>query len=184
MKKKFLAVLLIPVLAVSLTMTACNVNQFEAVLNEIGPAVATIIQIIALVKGVPANTAPATKVSADVAAVEKLYNDYEKADATAVPGIRAEIQTGFTVLNGDLSTIFAVAQVSNANTQAKITALIGLVETAVQIAEAAVPGVTPPTAQAQPIGMDAKNLKSTFNSILVAKTGVQALDSWTPKHKL
>jgi hypothetical protein len=190
MKKKFLALLLVPALAISLTMTACNMSQFEAVLNEIGPAIATILQIIAIVKGTPANTTLASKVSADVAGVEKLYNDFESADAASAPGIRADLQAGFTTLNGDISTIFNIAQVSDPNTQAKITALINLTETAVQIAEAAVPPAPGPApakvsaAKTAAIYMSAKQLKSSFNSILVARTGNSQLDAWTAKHKI
>jgi hypothetical protein len=183
-KKKFLATLLIGTLATVSLLTACSVSQFEAVLNEIGPAVSTIIQIIAIVKGTPANLAPATKISADTAAIEKFYNDYQTASATSQPGIRADIQNSFTVLNADLTTVFAVAQVSNTNTQAKITALIGLVESAVNIAEAAVPG-TAAAAKATPAQvLTAKTLKSSFNSVLKAKTGDAAVDAFTAKHKL
>jgi hypothetical protein len=185
--KKFLAFLITPVLALTL-LTACNMSQFDAVLNEIGPAVATILQIIAIVKGTPANTAVASKISSDVAGVEKLYNDFEAADAASAPGVRADIQAGFNTLNADLSSVLAIAQVSDPNTQAKVTALINLTETAVQIAEAAVPpapGPAPAKAlKAATNYMTAKQLKQSFNSILVAKTGNVAVDNFTAKHKL
>lgn len=169
----------IPAMGVS----GCNASQFEAVLNEIGPAISTILQIVALVQGGAANTALPAKVSADVAALEKLYADFEAANSTSKGSIEAEIQAGFTTLNADLSSVFSVAQVSDKNTQAKITALIGLVESAVQIAEAAIPTPTPATLAAvrvAPVKLDAESFVSSFNKILTAKTGNQEVDEKTP----
>lgn len=161
-------------------VSGCNASQFEAVLNEIGPAISTILQIVALVQGGAANTALPAKVSADVAALEKLYADFEAANSTSKGSIEAEIQAGFTTLNADLSSVFSIAQVSDKNTQAKITALIGLVESAVQIAEAAIPTPTPATARVAPVKLDAESFVSSFNKILTAKTGNQEVDEKTP----
>ncbi|MGB6624712.1 MAG: hypothetical protein WBE43_07985, partial [Candidatus Acidiferrales bacterium] len=155
---------------------------FEAVLNEVGPAASTIIQIIALVKGDPANVTPVTKIDADVAALEKLYTDFAAATAANKGSIAAEINGDFGTLNSDLSSVFAIAQVSDKNTQAKITALIGLIQSAVQIAEAAIPSPNP--AAVAPAKLNASSLVDSFNKILVAKTGNAVIDRATPCMKL
>jgi hypothetical protein len=170
-------------LCCSMLATACSVSHFEAVLNEVAPAISTIIQIVAIVKGIPANTAIATKIGADVAALNKFYTDYEAASASGKAGIESDINNGFTVLNSDLSTVFAVAQVSDPNTQAKVSALISLVETAVGIAEAAIPGTVAKLTKA-PANLTASALVNSFNKILVAKTGNVTVDAFTPHHKL
>ena len=174
--------LLAVVLSGCLILSACTVSQFEAVLNEVAPAVTTVIEIIALVKGVPANTAPAAKIASDVAGLEALYTTWQTDSAAAKPGIEGQINAGFAVLQSDLTTVFSIAQVSDPNTQAKITALVGLIDSAVQIAEAAIPNSTPKSLK--PLTLDANGLVVSWNQILTAKTGNVAVDSYTPKHKL
>jgi hypothetical protein len=178
--KKFSTLAIVTVLACSLTLGGCSTAQFDAFLNVIGPAVADIIQIIAIVKGTPANLTPVTKIDADVAAVETLYHDFLAAGTAAQPGIQADINAGFTTLNADLGSVFTVAQVSNPNTQAKITALVSLVETGVNLAEAVVNTKGPSATET----FTAKQLKSSFNQVLTAKTGNSSVDAFTAKHKI
>lgn len=181
---------LVTLLICSMIATGCSVTQFDAVLNEVGPAVTTILDIIALIKGVPVNTALASKVTADVAAIETLDTDLITATAASAPGIRGDINAGFTVLTQDLGSIFVLANVSDVNTQAKLTALIDLIQSAVNIAEAAIPGNTPTSMRTLRFGatsipnLDASTLVGSWNQILVAKTGNKFVDAYTPKHKL
>lgn len=168
------------VLLPTMGVSGCNASQFEAVLNEVGPAIGAILQIVALVKGGTANTSLADKVGADVASLEKLYSDFEAANATSKGSVEAEIQAGFNVLNADLNQVFSIAQVSDQNTQAKVQALIGLVESAVKIAEAAIPSPSPAVA-AQVAHLDASSFADSFDKILIAKTGNKAVDAATPK---
>ena len=172
------ALIIVPAIVVS----GCSVSQFEAVLNQVGPAVETVLEIVALVKGTQQNSAIVPKIEADTSALEKLYTDFQ-ASATANKGsIEAEINAAFVTLNSDLGTVFAVAQVSDQNTQAKITALVGLIQSAVKIAEAAIPSPAP--AAVKPLELNAGQLVDSYNKILVAKTGNPAVDKLTPKLKL
>lgn len=163
----------------------CSQAQFIAVLNEVGPAVTDILEIVALVRGTPADTSLATKISGDVSDVETLYTSYQAASAASKPGIEADINNGFSVLNSDLTQVFQLAKVSDVNTQAKVTALIGLVQTGVTIAESLIPvsaaryKATAPTSH-----LSAADLVTSYNHILVAKTGNKVVDAYTPKHKL
>lgn len=173
-------VMLASVLSLSLFTYGCSPAQFFAVLNEVAPAIVNILQIIAIFTGHPANTVIASKVGADVASVEKLYSDYQAANTTDKPGIRDNINTGFQVLQADLSTVYSVAQVSDPNTQAKVAALIALVKSSVGIAEA----IISPKASAAPTTLDADKILDSYNKILVAKTGVARIDAATPHMKL
>ena len=175
--KKFLVVILAGVLVFT---TACNSAQFIAVLNEVTPAVTAILQIIALLENKPADTSLAAKVGSDVAALTKLYTDFAGADAISKPGIQTQINATFGVLNNDLGTILQLAQVSNLATQAKLTALVALITESVQIAQAFIN----PTPAARQGTLNAEALQSSFNSILVAKTGDRSVDTLTPKLKL
>lgn len=178
--KKLSKFAILGVLVASLSLAGCSTAQFDAFLNVIGPAVSDIIQIIAIVKGTPADLTPVAKIDADVAAVEKLYSDFQAAGTSAQPGVQAAINAGFTTLNADLGQVFSLAQVSNPASQAKITALVSLVETGVQLAEGVVNTKGPHVSET----FTAKQLKSSFNQVLTAKTGNSAVDAFTAKHKI
>jgi hypothetical protein len=161
----------------------CSQSQFDAYLNVIGPAVLDVLQIVAVFSGKAANTSISDKVSADVAAIEKLYADYQSAAASQKAGVQGEIQAAFTTLNSDLGSVFQLAQVSDKNTQAKITVLVGLIETGVNLALAV---INPPVAAAslkgaQSPSLTAAQLVSSFNATLTAKTGNAKVDALTPK---
>lgn len=184
MKKRILSLVLMScMIFATVPMTGCNQSQFDAVLNEVGPAVSTILQIVILVKGGTLNTSLVAKITADTASLKSLYNDFSAANSTdSKTSIEAAIATNFATLNADLGTVFALAQVSDPNTQAKVTALIGLVESAVQIAEAAIPSTK---AQAiRPLALNPSSLVDSYNKILVAKTGNAKVDAATPNMEI
>jgi hypothetical protein len=178
-------------LAVTLSFTmlvaGCSVSQFDAVLNEIAPAISTVLQIIAISRGTTADLTVATKVAKDVTTLETLYNDYQSVSSTSKPGVESQINAGFTVLNQDISSVLAVAQVNDPATQQKIEALITLVQTGVGIAEAAIPSnsLTAQTARFRAKKLNASDLADSYNKILVAKTGTKKVDDFTAKaHKI
>lgn len=160
----------------------CSVAQFTTVLNEIGPAIGVILQIVALAKGVPVGSGLQSKIAADAASVNKLIVDFDAAGTADKGSIEAEINGAFTVLQSDLGQVFVLCQVSNANTQAKLTSLIGLVQGLVQIAEAAIPtGAASVASKATPVS--ANQFVSTWNKTLTAKTGDSKVDAFTAKHQ-
>lgn len=178
LRNKVLALVLVGCLALT---TACSSAQFISVLNQVTPAVTAILQIVALLSNKPADSSLAAKVGSDVAALTKLYTDFAGADAISKPGIQTQINAAFVVLNGDLGIIFQLSHVADPNTQAKLTALIALITTAVNIAEATINGAKSATLNSN---LDASSLTSSFDSILTAKTGNVAVDALTPKLKL
>ena len=176
--------LLAVVLCLSMVNVGCSAAQFITVLNEVTPAVLTVLQIVALFKGTPVDTTIPTKIQADVTALEKLYTDYQAAAAADQPGIRNEITSAFAVLNADIGSVLTIAQVKDPATQAKIEALIALIQTAVTIAEA----VIPPSASSDQLVRASKltpgDFVDSYNKILTAKTGIAAVDAFTPKHRI
>lgn len=169
------------ILCISMVGCTWSQSEFITVLNEVAPAVQTIIEIVALVKGTPASTSISTKIGADTAALEKLYSDFQKAQPADKSSVEGEINAAFLTLQADLSAVFAVAQVSDANTQAKVSALISLIQTAVNIAEAAIPSNKVSVSADK---MTAGDLVDSYNKVLVAKTGNKAVDQFTPKHQI
>lgn len=183
MKKVILSAFLALMLAFTTVFSGgCSVAEFDAVLNEVGPAVSTILQIVAIFKGVPANVSVVSKINADVKSLQSLFADFQAADVANKGSVEKEINGMFATLQADLGAVFSIAQVNDPNTQAKISALIGLVNSAVQIAEAAIPSSA--AAASKPVALDANSLVDSFNKVLVAKTGNKAVDAFTAKHKI
>lgn len=179
--KSFLALFLVAMLGVIIPLQGCSSSTFISVLNEIAPAVTDVLQIVALLKDKSVDTSLPAKISADVAALESLYSAFETADASAKGNIKAEIQAAFTTLNSDLSAIFTLAQVSDPMTQAKITALIGLIQVAVSIAEAVISSVDLAKTSSPSI-VTASELAVAYDRILVAPTGNAKVDAYTKTH--
>ena len=174
--------LLVGILMLAGCLTA---SQFTQYLNAVAPAVSIILQIVATARGVPYSPAPAAKISGDVASVEKVYSDWQAAKAADKPGILATVNSSFQVLQADLTQVFSVAQVSDQKVQGKVATLIGYVWDGVQLAESFVPQSQPVAArQAAVANLKAKQLKSSFNGVLHARTGNAAVDQVASKLKL
>lgn len=184
---KFLAV---PVLAFTLLLSGCSftTSDFNQILNEVAPAVATVLQIIALVEGTPANAALPPKIAADVAAIEQLHTDFQNSADANKGSIVAELNGAFSTLQNDLKTVFQIASVKDTATQIKITALLQLINSAVQITENAIPGlnVTPvvKVTYSSKVSFTPSEFVDSYNKLLVAKTGIARVDAYTPTRKL
>ena len=171
------------VLSFAMLASACSISQFDAVLNEIAPAISTVLQIIAISRGTTVDLTLATKIAKDTTALETLYSDYQSVSSQSKPGVETQINAGFTVLNQDITSVLAVSQVSDPATQQKIEALVTLVQTGVGIAEAAIPSSN--VSARAPKNLSASDLADSYNKILVAKTGTKRVDDFTSKaHKI
>ncbi|HZP33952.1 MAG TPA: hypothetical protein VFB23_11390 [Candidatus Acidoferrales bacterium] len=171
-------------LVLTVATSGClSASQFEQVLNEVAPAVSTILQIVAIFTGQPVNTAVPEKIKADVAGLEQLYSDYQAAQPATKTGIAADINADFGVLSQDLTTVFSIAQVNDPKTQQKITQLIGFIQDGVQLAEAAIPQSSGRVG-AKPVKLTPGDLVDSFDKVLVAKTGNKPVDDFTAKHQL
>ena|ERR1700679_2868636 len=185
--KNFFKLISKPVLAMTLMVVliapmGCSSAQFFSVLNEVAPAALDILQIVALFSGKPVSQGAVAKIDADVAALEKLYTDFEaaKAAGTDTSVLLNDLNAGFSTLNADISSVLAIAQVSDPATQAKIEALILIVQSAVNIAEA----IIHPAVSASPnhVALSAADLADSYNKTLKAKTGNQLVDNYTKHH--
>jgi hypothetical protein len=187
-KKKVLSVFLslLLVLGVTFTNAGCSTVEFTTVLNEVGPAVGVILQIVALSSGKTVGAGLQAKVTADSAALNTLITTFDAAAAADKGSIQAEVNGAFATLQQDLSQVFTLAQVSNPATQAKIASLITLVQGLVQIAEAAIPApaaTATASATVKRTPVSASEFVSTWNKTLTAKTGDAKVDAYTAKHQ-
>jgi hypothetical protein len=187
-------VCLITVLSLSIVTAGCTTAQWELALQEIGPAVGVIINIVAVADSKAADTALASKITADTVALDQLITDFEKANAVSQPSLAAQINANFATLQADLGSVYTLANVSDLATQNKLTEEIGLIAGLVEIVEIAIPNlnITPaPVAAglARPAASVAKfktvgQFIDAYNAELVTPTGNKAVDVYTSKHKI
>ena len=170
--------------------TACStawVSTLDSILAAAAPALINILEIVSVAKGQPVNGTLAAKITADAAAIKTLAADFAKVSAESAPGVCQQLQAAVSAYQADQQLVLQVAQVSDSNTQTKITLLANLVAGTVN----AITAVIPPcqnAAATRSIKFASLYSVSTFtahyNSILVAKTGNAAVDAATPKLKL
>ena len=182
-KLKFL---LAPVLAFTLIATACStswVTQAEAIVQVLIPAAVNIITLITALGGKTISPADVTaaqalgkQVETDLSTIGNLIDQYNKASATAQPGILNDLQTAITIAQNDMATIFTVLHVKDAATAAKIDAVVGVVLSELQSIQALVPLVKSGSdlkkvraAMTSP-PLDANDFAGAYNKCMTAKS--------------
>lgn len=175
------------VLSMALATVGCTtswVTTVDTILVAAAPALTNILEIIAIANGVPVNSALVNKIATDAGLIKTLSADFQKASATAGPGVCAQLQGAIGAYQADQALVMQAAQVSDVNTQNKIVVLSELVAGTVQTVLALVPPCSPTAAPAKMTVASSLRLStfvSTYNSVLVAKTHNPAVDAATPK---
>jgi hypothetical protein len=185
------------VLCLSITLAACStawIAEAEQIVATLIPAAANIIALVAALqgKGVSAGDLrivqdAGAQAGADLQLVQSLITAYQKADAAAKPGILSQIQVAIGTVQSSLQGILPALHIQDAATQAKITAVVGILLSEVQSLAAIVPLVsantaTPSAKSAAKLGqptqtpLTAREFVSSFNATLTAKTGNAELD--------
>ena len=179
------------VLAVTLCATACStswVSQAIAITNALLPVAVNVIQLVTAMQGAGASSTDvalaqkwATAVSADLTVVQTALNQYNKAAAADKPGFLSKLNDALQVASGDLATLLPALHITNPQTQAKVTAMVGLVGAEVSAIEAlvgAAQGKTSITRGASKV-MDAASFKAAYKTVVKAPTGYAPLDQAT-----
>jgi hypothetical protein len=185
---------LIVLLSLTMFCTACStawVTTLDSILAAAAPALVNILRIVAIANGQPINSNLAAKINADATVIKTLAADFAKASAASAPGACQQLQAAVGAYQADQALVLQVAQVSDQNTQTKITLLAGLVASTVQAITAVIPACqTMGQNAASPQGFKAaqpyslSTFAAHYNSILVAPTGNTAVDAATQKLKL
>ena len=180
------------VVALSLAMfcTACStawVSTLDSILAAAAPALINILQIVAVAKGQPINSNLSAKINADATVVKMLAADFAKATSGSAPGVCQQLQAAVSAYQADQQIVLQAAQVSDANTQTKITLLADLVAGTVNAITAVIPSCQNAAAArsmktTRPYGISA--FADHYNSILVTPTGNAAVDALTQKLEL
>ena len=192
------------VLCGSLILSGCStdwVGQAEQIVAALIPAASNIVALVAALQGKSVSTSDLATIQsvgaqagADLQLIQSLIAAYQKADASAKPGILKQIQTAINAVQGNLQGLLQALHIKDAATQAKVTAVIGLVLSEVQSLAALVPLVqgnpSAPTLAAKGaasmghavsarVPLTAGEFVKSFNATMTAKTGNVAVDRVT-----
>jgi hypothetical protein len=173
MKLRILA--LAGLLAVASLFPCCTMPSWVSEAETIAKVALPIVEGIAGVVG----AGPAvTQVVNDIELIISLLDQYQ---ATPAAGTLAQIQAALNTVNADIAQILPAAHIQNAATQSKVEAILQLVSSefssiaSLLPASAAGPSATgAKPAIANPAGklpFTAKQFKSQYNKIVLAKTG-------------
>jgi hypothetical protein len=188
LKKSILAV----ALAVTMFTTACStswVSEAIAITNALLPVAVNVIQLVAAMQGSGASSSAdvalaqkwAATVSADLTLVRTLLTQYNAATAADKPNFLAKLSDALQVVNGDLGMLLPALHISNPQTQAKVTAMVGLVAAEISAIQALVGAAQGKTSLPRnaPKAMDAKSFQGAYRTLVKAPTGYAPLDQAT-----
>jgi hypothetical protein len=191
------------VLCLTMVLAGCStawIGQAQEIVAALIPAAANIVALVAALegKGVSAGDlqtiqSAESQAGADLQLIQSLITAYEKADAAAQPGILNQIQTGIGAVQSNLENLLPALHIKDATTQAKITAVIGIVLSEVESLAGVVPLVENqlPAASSQlpekshvKVPLTAREFVESYNATMTAKTGNATLDCATAGLKI
>jgi hypothetical protein len=182
-----------------LMCTACStawIGEAEQIVAALIPATANLVTLVATLQGenvsasdLQAIQSAGTQAGADLQLMQSLIAQYQRANAAAQPGLLNRIQTAMGAVQSTLNGLLPALHVKDAATQAKITAVLGIVLSEVESVAAIVPLVkseaplammtmATKTVKKQP-PLTASEFVSSYNATMTAKTGNRDLDHAT-----
>jgi hypothetical protein len=201
------------VLCATMILTACStawITEAEDIVAALIPAAANLLTLIEALQGNGVSTqdlqvvqSASTQAQTDLQLINTLVTQYQQAtDAATQASLLTQIQTAITTVQSNLGTLLPALHITDPATQAKVTAVIGLILSEVQSLEAILPAVQPvvqpgATSSASPAKASAKlkttnvkpplsasQFRASYNAIMTAKTGNASLDGAAAKCKL
>jgi len=192
------------VLMVSLILSGCStdwIGEAEQIVAALIPAASNIVALVAALQGKSVSATDLATIQnvgaqagADLQLIESLIAAYQKADEAAKPGILNQIQSAIGAAEGNLQGLMPALHIKDAATQAKVTAVVGLVLAEVESLAAVVPlveGQGPAAAlravdsrgrlspHSVVVPLTANEFVKSYNATMTAKTGNAALDKAT-----
>jgi hypothetical protein len=182
--------LLVVVLSLAMFCTGCStawVATLDSILAAAAPALINILQIVAVANGKPLNGELVGKINADATVIKTLAADFAKVSAGSAPGVCQQLQAAVSAYQADQQLVLQAAQVSDSNTQTKITLLVDLVAGTVNAITAAIPSCQNAAGARSvkaALPYSVTKFADQYNGIMVAPTGNAEVDAATPKLKL
>jgi hypothetical protein len=187
------------VLCATMMWTACSaawISEAEQSVAALMPATANLVTLVATLQGKTVTASDlqtiqsaGTQVGADLQLVQSLIMQYQKADASAQPGLLNQIQSATSAAQSTLNGLLPALHITDVPTQAKVTAVVGLLLSEVESMAAIVPLVNPSASRAMMTRaarqvkkrppLTAREFVSSYNATMTAKTGNAELDHAT-----
>jgi hypothetical protein len=196
------------VLCLTMVLAGCStawIGQAEEIVAALIPAAANLVALVAALQGKTVSAADlqtiqnaGAQAGADLQIIQSLIAAYQKADAAAQPGILNQIESAIGVVQGNLQGLLPALHIQDAATQAKITAVVGILLSEVQSLAAIVPvlkaGAGAPTlsqnarksgaASVVKAPLSANEFAASYNATMTARTGNAELDRATAGLKI
>lgn len=187
------------VLCMTVGLVGCStqwIGQAEQIVAVMIPAATNIVTLFAVTQGKDVSAQDlqtiqkaGAQAGADLQLIQSLVAAYQKADDSAKAGILNQIQTAIESVQTNLQNLLPALHIQNAATQAKITAVVGILLSEVQSLAAIVPLVNrespmmmakAATQAKKQRPLTASEFVNSYNAALTAKTGNVDLDRATP----
>jgi hypothetical protein len=179
----------------TLVWTGCStswIGEAEQIVGVLVPAAVNVMTLIAtlqgIVPGADLQTAQSvgSRVNSDLQLLQSLIIQYQKATPSSRPGLLSQIQAALNSVEAELNALLPALHITDAATQAKLEALVGIVLSEVQSMAAIVPVVKKTESSvilseaAKPamrrIPLSASDFVSLYNAAMARKTGNVRLD--------
>jgi hypothetical protein len=194
------------VLCMTMMWSACSTNwiqEAEQIVAALIPAASNIVALVAALQGKSISAADlatiqsaGSQAGADLQLIQSLIAAYQKADASAQPGILNQIESSINAVEANLQGLLQGLHIKDPATQTKVAAVIGVVLSEVQSLAAVVPIVksqpmaalraadsrgrlSPQAASHAKAPLTANEFVGSYNATLTAKTGNAELDRAT-----
>jgi len=204
MKRSWSRIAVAAVLSVTMIWAGCSTNWIgdaEEIVAALIPAAANIVALVAALQGKSVSASDlqtiqnaGTQAGADLQLIQSLIAAYQQADESAKPGILSQIQTAINTVQGNLQGLLPALHIKDTATQAKITAVVGILLSEVQSLAAVVPLVQGQGSSASvraSLGkgkvtapLSASEFVKAYNATLTAKTGNAELDKAAPAFQI
>ena len=189
-KAKIWKALLVVAMCGALMCTACStnwINEAEQIVAALIPATANLVTLVGTLEGrnVTASDfqtieSAGSQAGADLQLMQSLIAQYKKADTSAQPGLLNQIQVAMGAVQTSLNGLLPALHIKNTATQAKVSAVIGILLSEVQSMAAIVPFVNSSASPAMTMlaarqvkkqpPLTASEFVSSYNLTMAAKT--------------
>ncbi|MGC2451041.1 MAG: hypothetical protein WA477_25580, partial [Candidatus Sulfotelmatobacter sp.] len=146
-------------MSATMILAGCStdwVQEAEQIVAVMIPGAANLVTLIAMLEGKTVTAedlavvqSAGTQAGSDLQLIQSLIAAYDKADATAKPGILSQIQSALNAAQANLAGLLPALHIKDAATQTKLTAVVGILLSEVQSLAAVVPVVQASGAKGQ-----------------------------------
>ena len=172
--------------------TTAWTGEASNIINVLIPAVEAILGFIAALGAkVPANamqdiTNWGQQAQAGLQQIASLINEYNQAEATAKPGLLVEIQTAAETIVSNLNTLLPTLHITDAATQAKVTAVANAILAELQALVNVIPALQGKLhlRDIKDMPLDAGHFAQKFNATMTEATGDSEIDKITPEYTI